>query len=128
MAMMNAKRVSNRRLSFAGFNRALEGTTASGPRLLIWLVTILFLVYPLAVRAQQLTATLTGTVTDSSGAVIPNATVTVTLTTTNAVRTVQSDASGSYVVTSLPAGTYTVSVASSGFETWIAKNMVLNVA
>ena len=126
--MMNAKRCTNRQLSFAGFNRAFERTIASEPRLLIWLVTILFLVCPLAVHAQQLTATLSGMVTDSSGAVIPNSTVTVTQTSTNAVRTVQSDASGSYVVTSLPAGTYTVNVASSGFETWVARNVVLNVA
>lgn len=128
MAMMNAKRFTNRQLSFAGFNRALERTIASEPRLLIWLVTILFLVCPLAVHAQQLTATLSGVVTDSSGAVIPNATVTITQTSTNAVRTTQSDASGSYAVTNLPASTYTVSVFSSGFETYVAKNVVLNVA
>jgi predicted secreted protein len=126
--MMNAKRVINHRLSFAELNRALEGTIASGPRFLIWLVTILFLLCPLAVRAQQLTATLSGTVTDSSGAVIPNANVTVTQTTTNAARVVQSDASGNFVVTNLTAGTYNVTVSSSGFETYLAKNVVLNVA
>jgi hypothetical protein len=82
----------------------------------------------LAMTAQQLTATLSGVVTDSSGAVIPHATILVTQTTTNAVRTVQSDDSGNYVVTSLPAGTYTVGVSSSGFESYLAKNVILNVA
>jgi hypothetical protein len=91
-------------------------------------VTILILLCPIVSRAQQLTATLTGTVTDSSGAVIPNAAITVTQTTTNAARTVQSDESGNYAVTSLPAGTYTVSVSSSGFANYLAKNVVLNVA
>ncbi|HEY3628357.1 MAG TPA: TonB-dependent receptor [Terracidiphilus sp.] len=91
-------------------------------------MTILLLLCPLAVRAQQLTATLSGVVTDTSGAVIPNATVTITQTTTNAVRAVQSDESGNYVVTSLPAGTYTVSVSSKGFESYLAKNVVMNVA
>ena len=106
----------------------VEGSAPRGPQPLFWLVTILFLLCPLAVRAQQLTATLSGEVTDTSGAVIPNAAVTVTQTSTNAVRTVQSDASGNYAVTSLPAGTYTVSVSSKGFETYLAKNVVLNVA
>ena len=122
--MTDAKRVSNRRRSFDGF----EGSAPSGPRVLFWLVTILFLLCPVVSRAQQLTATLTGTLTDSSGAVIPNANITVTQTSTNAARTVQSDASGNYSVTSLQAGTYTVSVSSSGFEMYLAKNVVLNVA
>jgi len=126
--MTDAKRASNRRRFLRGSNRMVEGSAPRGPRPLFWLVTILFLLCPLAVRAQQLTATLSGEVTDTSGAVIPNATVTVTQTTTNAMRTVQSDPSGNYVVTSLPAGTYTVTVSSKGFETHVAKNVVLNVA
>ena len=122
MAMTDAMRVFNRL-----FHRVVGGCTPKGPRSLYWLVTILLLC-PVAISAQQLTATLSGVVTDSSGAVIPHATVTVTQTTTNAVRSVQSDDSGNYVVTSLPAGTYTVGVSSSGFEGYLAKNVVLNVA
>jgi Carboxypeptidase regulatory-like domain/TonB-dependent Receptor Plug Domain len=128
MAMTDAKRVSKRRRFLNGCNHVVEGSAPKGPRPLFWLVTILFLLCSLGVTAQQLTATLSGEVTDSSGAVIPNATVTVTQTSTNAARTVQSDASGNYAVTSLPAGTYTVSVSSKGFETYVAKNVVLNVA
>lgn len=79
--------------------------------------------------AQELTATLSGTVTDSSGAIIPNATVKVSQNNVNGgERQVQSDSSGTYVATNLPAGTYTVSVTSAGFETFVAKNVVLNVA
>lgn len=122
--MIHAKQVSPRRLSFASLEKALEGTL----RPLCWLVIITLLVCPAITRAQQLTATLSGQVTDTSGAVIPNATVTITQNTTNAVRAVQSDGSGNYAVTSLPAGTYTVTVSSKGFETYIAKNVVLNVA
>src|SRR5260370_2696461 len=127
MTMTDAKRVFNRRLSFAGLNRVFEGSALTGPRTLFWLVTIMLLLCPVISRAQQLTATLSGTVTDSSGAVIPNATVTVTQTATNAVRTAQSDQSGDYAVTSLPAGTYTVAASSSWFENYLAKNVVLNV-
>jgi Carboxypeptidase regulatory-like domain/TonB-dependent Receptor Plug Domain len=127
-AMTDAKRVSQCRLSFARLDGELEGPRAIGLRALGWLVMIVLLMCPVILRAQQLTATLSGTVTDSSGAVIPNATITLTQTTTNAARTVQSDQSGNYSVTSLPAGTYTVSVSSSGFESYLARNVVLNVA
>ena len=126
--MTNAKQVSRSRLSFAGLKGTTGGACAIGPRPLCWLVMILLLVCPVLSHGQQLTATLSGTVTDSSGAVIPNATITVTQTTTNAMRAVQSDASGNYSITSLPAGTYTVSVSSSGFENYLAKDVVLNVA
>lgn len=98
------------------------------PRSFYWLVTILLLSLPLALRAQQLTATLSGTVTDSSGAVIPNASITVTLTSTGATRQTTSDASGFYTVTNLPAGNYSVTALSQGFETYKGKNVVLNVA
>ena len=97
----------------------------------IQLCALLFaalLVVPQFAHAQELTATLAGTVTDTSGAVVPNATVTVTQTETNAVRTVQSDGSGNFSITTLPAGNYTVSVSYTGFETFLAKNVVLNVA
>jgi len=119
--MTDAKRVSRSRLSFAG----LEGT--EGLRPLCWLVMILLLLCPVLSHAQQLTATLSGTVTDSSGAVIPHATVTVTQTSTNAIRAVQGDDSGNYSVPLLPAGTYTVSVSASGFEAFLAKDVVLNI-
>lgn len=95
---------------------------------LLGLLLAALLVAPQLTRAQELSATLAGTVTDTTGAVIPNATITVTQLSTKAVRTVQSDASGNFVVTNLPASTYTVSVASTGFENFVAKNVVLNVA
>jgi hypothetical protein len=78
--------------------------------------------------AQELTATLTGTVTDTTGGAIPNAAVTVTQLSTNAIRTVQSDGTGNYAVTNLPAGAYTVSATSTGFATFLARNVILNVA
>jgi hypothetical protein len=96
---------------------------------LFGLLCLMLALHSPAARAQELTATLTGIVTDSSGAIIPNASVTVTQNGVNGgTRVVQSDATGNYVFTNLPAGTYTLSVASSGFETFEAKNVVLNVA
>lgn len=65
--------------------------------------------------AQTETGTLSGTVTDPSGAVVSGANVTVTAVGTKAVRTAQSDANGRYVVTNLQPGVYDVSVENAGF-------------
>jgi hypothetical protein len=98
-----------------------------GAVLLIWLLALV--ASPFAARAQELSATLAGSVTDSSGAVIPNASLVVTQNGVNAAgRTVESDGAGFYIVTHLPAGTYGVKVTAAGFESYIAKNVVLNVA
>jgi len=79
--------------------------------------------------AQEVAATLTGTVTDASGGVIPGATVLIHNNETNTdVRTVVTDNSGSYTVTNLPAGNYTVSVKKTGFRTYTGQNVILHVA
>jgi hypothetical protein len=92
------------------------------------LLLVVFALCPLLAGAQELTATLAGLVTDTTGAVISNATVTIIQNGVGDARTVQTDASGNYVVTNLPAGTYTATVTSAGFETFRAKDVVLNVA
>ena len=69
-----------------------------------------------SVSGQTVNGRINGTVTDSSGAVIPGATVTITNIATNAPRTAVTDDSGFYTVTSLPVGTYTVTVERSGFK------------
>ena len=78
--------------------------------------------------AQNITATITGTITDSSGAVVPKATVTIHSKDTNSdVRTVQSDSTGVYVAELLPFGNYTVTVKADGFQDWTASDVVLHV-
>jgi hypothetical protein len=80
-------------------------------------------------RSQELQGTINGVVTDSSGAVIPNATVTITQNGLNgASRTLVTDARGNYTATNLPAGTYTVTFKDTGFQVYSAQNVVLNVA
>jgi hypothetical protein len=69
---------------------------------------------PLA--AQVPTGSIAGTVTDQVGAVLPNATVTVTNRGTGAVRVVQTDANGSFSMPSLAAGSYDVVVVAAGFQ------------
>ncbi len=80
-------------------------------------------------RAQELAGTISGTVTDTTGAVIPNATVTITQEGVNgASRTVQTDSRGTYTVTNLPAGNYTVKISATGFEAYEGQNVTLFVA
>ena len=70
-------------------------------------------------------AALSGTVTDAQGALIPNATVTLTQVSTGAVTTVTSNASGNYVFPSLAAATYSITGSAPGFKNFVQKGIVL---
>ncbi|HKG61275.1 MAG TPA: TonB-dependent receptor [Pyrinomonadaceae bacterium] len=76
----------------------------------------------------QSTATVQGTVTDSKGAVLPNATVVVRNKNTATERTTQADTEGNYQVAALPVGVYQVEVRVQGFKTQIADQVTLEVA
>ena len=68
-----------------------------------------------AVLAQRETGTLSGTVTDSTGAVISTGKITVRSTTTGAVRTASKNGSGLYSAPDLQPGTYDVTIEAPGF-------------
>ena len=76
----------------------------------------------------QSTATVQGTVTDSKGAVLPNATVVVRNKNTSTERTVQTDSDGNYQVAALPVGLYAIEVRIQGFKTQVADQVTLEVA
>jgi len=87
------------------------------PRILS--VVAVFLLALLAlptVRAQVAGGTLSGTVTDPSGATVPNATVEIKAVSTGILRTVTTDASGFYAVPNLLPGAYEVTGSASGFS------------
>ncbi|MDE3104488.1 MAG: TonB-dependent receptor [Acidobacteriota bacterium] len=67
------------------------------------------------------TASIQGTVTDPSGAAIPNATVTLTNTDTHASRTAVTDGAGIYSMPNVTVGPYTLTVAASGFQGYVQK-------
>jgi hypothetical protein len=77
--------------------------------------------------AQLSTAELAGTVRDSSGAVLPGVSVTVTQTDTGFTRTVVTDDSGAYILPNLPTGPYKLEVALQGFKTYEQTGIVLQV-
>ena len=78
------------------------------------------------VAAQTVTGTISGTITDTQGQVIPGATVTVVAESTNESRESTSDAKGDFQVTNLLPGRYTVRVALQSFRTLERKNIVLS--
>ena len=75
----------------------------------------------------QTTAELNGRVTDSSGAVLPGVTVTVTQTATGLVRSVVSDGDGNYLISNLPTGPYRLEVSLQGFKNYVQTGLVLTV-
>src|ERR1700730_14689933 len=79
-------------------------------------VAVLLFSAAFGVCVQATSGRISGTVTDSTGAVIPNAAVTVTNGATNLVRTAVTDDGGYYTVTNLPVGTYSVTVERTGFK------------
>src|SRR2546426_11107278 len=77
---------------------------------------VVWFVLSLPALAQTL-GTITGEVKDSTGAVVPGATVTVVNKATNATRTTQTNAVGLYDFPALPPGNYTVKSELEGFKT-----------
>jgi hypothetical protein len=97
-------------------------------RNMLFLLTLVLAVLPV-MKAQEITGQIRGTVTDATGAVVPNASVTVTNTDRNQViRTLHTGPEGEYVAPLLPVGTYSVEVSASGFRVVVHKDIVLNVS
>jgi hypothetical protein len=80
-----------------------------------------------AVDGQEFRGTILGLVTDSSGAVVPKASVTVTNQTTGTAVRTASTAAGAYTVPFLMPGAYTVSVQSHGFRAFQRQDIVVRV-
>ncbi len=93
-----------------------------------WLVALLLVLLTSGVAsAQRTTASIRGTVTDATGAVVPGVTVTVTGQDTGFTRSTVSNDSGIYLLSEIPVGRYTVTAELSGFKGLKQTNVVLNV-
>jgi Carboxypeptidase regulatory-like domain/TonB dependent receptor len=93
-------------------------------RLCLFSAVILLLV---SAHAQTTSGTVTGVVTDSSGAVIPGASISVTDQDTSVQRDTKSNESGVYIFPQLPPGTYSVSAKAQGFAFQSRTNVRLDV-
>ena len=91
----------------------------------VWVV--LLMVGSVMARAQEVSGSISGTVVDSSGAIVNGAVVTLTNTDRAYVeRTLKTNKAGFYTAGSLPLGNYSVTVAMQGFKTYTETNIVLN--
>jgi hypothetical protein len=79
------------------------------------------------VPAQVSTVTIHGTVSDSTGAVIPNAQVTAVNVETNFSRSVATDSSGGYAIQFLPIGPYRLEVTATNFKKFVQAGIILEV-
>ena len=79
------------------------------------LCLVVALLLPVGLAAQAVTGTILGVITDSTGAVMPGATVTLTNTGTGQVRVVITDSNGEYTAPSMTTGKYSVKAELSGF-------------
>ena len=111
----------------AGCLRASSSDRTERPEIALTFSRLIFRATPLALaatgllalpacQAQQTLGAIVGTVTDATGSVLPNATVTVVGEETNLTRTGRSNSSGSYALPNLPIGTYTVTFTLDGFS------------
>ena len=85
-------------------------------RLVVGALLCMLVLVPAPTIAQSTFGTLTGTVTDSSGAVVPGATITITRLGTEVVLTTTSDSAGAYQLLNLDPGRYRVVVTLPGFR------------
>lgn len=74
----------------------------------------------------QNTGSITGNITDSSGAVIPNAELTLTSDAQGVTRTIHSNGRGEYVFNEVPVGIYSLKVSAKGFDTNESRNIIVD--
>jgi hypothetical protein len=80
----------------------------------------------LSLAQVSTTGTINGVVADTSGAAIPQATVTFTNETTGETRVTSSNTDGTFVAAAVPAGTYTLSVGKQGFQTYKETGIIVH--
>jgi hypothetical protein len=101
----------------------MEGTVKKA----FWLLAVSLLGASLSAWAQIPTGSIVGTVTDSTGAVIPNAKVTVANSAKGFTREFTSNTSGEYGAISIPLGDYTITGEASGFQKLVRTGITLTV-
>jgi hypothetical protein len=104
----------------AGTPRKLRG-------FLVFVTFIVILLACAGIYAQVVGGTLSGTVTDQSGAVIPSAQISIKNMATGVTRVVMSDASGFYSAPNLLPGSYEVTATAAGFATLVQTGITLTV-
>jgi len=95
-------------------------------RMFASLVVFLF-VCVCALPAQEITGTLSGTVSDTSGGIVPGASVTIVGQETGATRKTSTSEAGVFFFNSVPVGTYTVTIEKGGFKKYVSTGVAVHV-
>src|SRR6202035_2822426 len=106
---------------FAGILVALDGITATYTRRASLAILTGAIMSASAVYAQTTSGDIVGTVTDKTGALVPNAQVTATNQQTNVKYPTTANGNGEYRISNLPSGTYNVGASAPGFSTKTAE-------
>src|SRR5687767_8857820 len=88
--------------------------------------TLLFLLTAMLVFAQTDRGLINGTVTDSSGAAVPEANVVATNRATNITLTTQTTSSGDFTIAAMPVGTYNLRIEKQGFKAAVRSDVIIS--
>jgi len=91
------------------------------------LLTAVVMIFTQGAGAQQLTGTLSGTVYDQAGSVIPNASIVLKNEASGDVREATSDGSGHFVLTAVQPASYSITISAKGFSGFQENGIVMNV-
>ena len=91
------------------------------------LLSLFILMLAACIAAQETTGRMVGTITDASGAVVPNAKITATNDSTGFSRDTITGPQGDYRLGLLPPGTYTTRIEAKGFSTVQQKGVVIEI-
>ena len=92
-----------------------------------YVVVLALALFPVAAFGQSFRGTILGTVRDTTGAVVPGATITVTNVATNVSRTAVTNETGDFVIPELTVGSYSVTASVAGFKKEVLTGLDLNV-
>lgn len=115
-------------LNCVGKTRTTRNSTYLSLLLSAFCAVVLLLSSPGVVKAQIYYGSITGTVSDSSGAVVSGATITVKNVGTGATYTATSSDLGAYTVSQLPIGTYEVRVKQAGFKEYVSTSVEVHTS
>ena len=116
--------------SFAPAEKALKTLRQTGRTSFIaacCMIALMFAMSPAARLSAQTFGNISGHVADSTGAVIPDATVTLTNVGTSGKRTTLTTQAGDYTFTAVPVGVYNISATHAGFKTAASNNVALQI-
>ena len=106
---------------------SIGSRSSTARRLLMGMLAVLLVAFAATGYGQQLTGTLSGTVTDQTGAAIPNAAITLKSQTSGDVRTSVADGRGFFAITAVQPSTYTLIISVKGFSNWQQNGIVMNL-